>query len=102
MIRTNIIRNADAFPSSEAFDLINNALRDDDAERKDAIKKGNAVFAFTLKNNAGETSSWHIDLKESGTVGEGTGREGRKTDGELSAAPSSPSAPMGGAIYDST
>ena len=39
----------------------------------DAIKQGNAVFAFTLKNKAGETESWHIDLKESGKVATGTG-----------------------------
>ena len=63
----------DAFPSSEAFEAINGALSSSDAERKSAIKKGQAVFAFTLKNKAGETSDWHIDLKEKGTVGTGLG-----------------------------
>ncbi|TVY84523.1 Fatty acid-binding protein [Lachnellula suecica] len=63
----------DAFPASEAFEAINSALTSSDAERKDAIKKGNAVFAFTLKNKAGETESWHIDLKEKGEVGKGLG-----------------------------
>ncbi|KAI1418538.1 sterol-binding-like protein [Hypoxylon sp. FL1857] len=63
----------DKFPSSAAFDAINEALNSSDADRKDAIKQGNAVFAFTLKNKAGETESWHIDLKEKGTVGTGTG-----------------------------
>lgn len=64
---------ADAFPSSEAFEAINAALSSDDAGRKDAIKNGKAVFAFTLKNKAGETADWHIDLKEKGTVGTGLG-----------------------------
>jgi len=63
----------DSFPASEAFDVINSALTSSDAERKDAIKQGNAVFAFTLKNKAGETESWHIDLKEKGEVGKGLG-----------------------------
>ncbi|KAL3427125.1 SCP-2 sterol transfer family protein [Phlyctema vagabunda] len=62
-----------AFPSSEAFDAINNVLKSSDTERKDAVKKGQAVFAFTLKNKAGETESWHIDLKEKGEVGKGVG-----------------------------
>ncbi|KAF8863687.1 putative fatty acid-binding protein [Acephala macrosclerotiorum] len=64
------LKNA-AFPSSEAFDAINEALSSSDAERKEAIKNGNAVFAFTLKNKAGETESWHIDLKDKGVVAKG-------------------------------
>ncbi|RYP19202.1 hypothetical protein DL765_003517 [Monosporascus sp. GIB2] len=63
----------DKFPSSEAFEAINSALQSSEADRKDAIKQGNAVFAFTLKNKAGETESWHIDLKEKGAVGTGLG-----------------------------
>lgn len=63
---------ADGFPSSAAFDAINAALQSSDAERKDAIKQGGAIFAFTLKNAQGETASWHIDLKEKGEVAEGT------------------------------
>lgn len=63
----------DKFPASEAFEAINASLQSSEADRKDAIKQGNAVFAFTLKNKAGETDSWHIDLKEKGTVGTGLG-----------------------------
>ncbi len=63
----------DAFPSSAAFDVINSVLKSSDAERKDAIKQGQAVFAFTLKNKAGETESWHIDLKNKGEVAKGLG-----------------------------
>jgi hypothetical protein len=75
----------DAFPSSEAFDLINSALTSSDAERKEAIKHGNAVFAFTLKNKAGETESWHIDLKTKGEVAKGAGDNptGKLLQGEL-------------------
>ncbi|KAI9806415.1 MAG: hypothetical protein M1833_003602 [Piccolia ochrophora] len=74
----------DAFPSSAAFDAISSSLSADEAERKDAVKKGGAVFAFTLKNGQGATESWYIDLKETGTVGKGTGPEGKKTDVTLS------------------
>ncbi|KFY26550.1 hypothetical protein V491_01265 [Pseudogymnoascus sp. VKM F-3775] len=66
------LKNA-AFPSSEAFDAINDSLKSDDAERKNAIKMGQSVFAFTLKNKAGETDSWHIDLKKDGVVNKGLG-----------------------------
>ncbi|KAL6865969.1 hypothetical protein ACO1O0_002069 [Amphichorda felina] len=65
----------DKFPASAAFDVINAALNATDADRKDAIKQGNAVYAFTLKNGAGETESWHIDLKETGKVGKGLGNK---------------------------
>jgi hypothetical protein len=65
----------DKFPSSAAFDAINEALTASDADRKDAIKQGNAIFAFTLKNGAGETESWHIDLKNKGEVGKGLGEK---------------------------
>ena len=37
------------------------------------MKQGNAVFAFTLKNAAGETDSWNIDLKTKGAVSKGLG-----------------------------
>lgn len=72
---------ADAFPSSGAFDLISSSLQSDEAERKDAVKKGNAIFAFTLKNKEGQVESWYMDLKEKGEVAKGTGPEGKKTDG---------------------
>ncbi|KAI2467055.1 sterol-binding-like protein [Annulohypoxylon bovei var. microspora] len=63
----------DKFPSSEAFDVINATLSASEADKKDAMKQGNAIFAFTIKNKAGETESWHIDLKEKGAVGSGVG-----------------------------
>ncbi|KAK8211322.1 hypothetical protein M8818_003289 [Zalaria obscura] len=66
----------DSFPSSTAFDAISSSLSSDDAGRKDAIKKGGAVFAFTLKNADGKQESWYVDLKSSGTVGRGTAPEG--------------------------
>jgi hypothetical protein len=73
---------ADAFPSSAAFDLINDSLKSNAADRKDAVKKANAIFAFTLKNAAGATESWHIDLKEKGEVAKGEAPEGKKADGK--------------------
>jgi hypothetical protein len=77
----------DSFPSSAGFDILASALSDD-AERKDAIKKGGAIFAFTLKNPDGETADWHIDLKESGKVGKGTAPEGKKANGKTCEHPS--------------
>jgi hypothetical protein len=75
------IGRPDRFPSSSSFDLLAAALQDD-GERKDAIKKGNAIFAFTLKKG-GETADWHIDLKESGKVAKGAAPEGKKANGKL-------------------
>ncbi|KAF2139921.1 uncharacterized protein K452DRAFT_289303 [Aplosporella prunicola CBS 121167] len=66
-------------PSSAAFDDIAAALSND-ADKKDAVKKGGAVFAFTIKNNVGDSESWHIDLKKTGAVGKGTAPEGGKAD----------------------
>ncbi|KAG7288676.1 hypothetical protein NEMBOFW57_005032 [Staphylotrichum longicolle] len=65
----------DKFPASAAFDQINDALNASEADRKDAMKQGNAVFAFTLKNAAGETDSWNIDLKNKGVVSKGLGEK---------------------------
>lgn len=65
----------DKFPSSAAFDAINDALNSSEADRKEAVSQGKAIFAFTLKNSAGETDSWHIDLKDKGAVGKGVGEK---------------------------
>lgn len=70
-----------AFPSSQAFELINNALKESPAEKKDAVKKGGAIFGFTLKNKQGAQESWYIDLKDEGKVGKGAAPEGGKADG---------------------
>ena len=72
----------ESYPSSAAFDAISSSLQADDSERKDAVKKGNAIFAFKLKNKEGQEEGWHIDLKEKGAVGKGEAPEGKKADGE--------------------
>ncbi len=46
------------------------------------MKKGNAVFAFLLKNKEGQTDSWYIDLKDKGVVAKGDAPEGNKADGQ--------------------
>lgn len=61
--------------------MISSALSSDEAERKDAVRKGGAIFAFTLKNDQKAESSWYIDLKESGEVGKGQAPEGKKANG---------------------
>merc|ERR1711915_1152536 len=73
----NMSLKEDAWPSSAGFDLIADALKDD-AQKQDAIKKGGNIFAFTLKNDQGKEESWHIDLKETGTVGKGLAPKGKK------------------------
>lgn len=75
---------SDAFPSSAAFDAINVSLQANEADRADAIKKGAAIFAFKLKNSAGQEESWHIDLKTTGTVAKGEAPAGKKADVVLS------------------
>ena len=62
-----------------AFDAINDALNANEADRKDAIKNGKAVFGITLKNAAGDTQSWFIDLAKEGKVVQGLD----KSDGAL-------------------
>lgn len=74
----------DAFPSSAAFEAIQASLDSSPQDKKDAIEKGKAIFAFKLKNNAGQEQAWHIDLKHSGTVAKGEAPEGKKADVILS------------------
>lgn len=69
------------WPSSAAFDDISAALQND-KDKKDAIKTGGAVFAFQIKNTAGEEKSWFVDLKETGAIGEGAAPAGKKADGK--------------------
>lgn len=73
----------DEFPSSAAFDVINETLKADEAERKDAISKAKAVVGFNLKNAGGKEESWYLDLKDNGVVGKGAAPEGGKADGEF-------------------
>jgi hypothetical protein len=69
-----------AFPSSKAFDMIEDGLKNE-KDRKEAISKGKAIFAFTLKNPAGKQESWYLDLKKTGTVGKGLAPAGEKATG---------------------
>ena len=73
----------DDFPASAAFDEIAQALSVSEADRKDAIKNGKAIFAFTLKNKAGAQETWYLDLKETGTVGKGPAPAGKKATATL-------------------
>jgi hypothetical protein len=77
------------FPSSQAFDLIDHVLQDQET-RNEMMKSAKAVFAFDLISPDGsmqvciarlwkavqywltlEKKSWYIDLKEEGKVGRG-------------------------------
>jgi len=71
---------ADAkWPSSSAFDAISAGLSSD-ADKKAAVKQGGAIFAFQIKNSAGEEKTWYADLKETGNIGEGAAPSGKKAD----------------------
>ncbi|RMZ87815.1 hypothetical protein DV736_g4954, partial [Chaetothyriales sp. CBS 134916] len=74
----------DAFPASVAFDVIHDAITSDPSEQKDAVRQGQGIFAFKLKNTAGQEAAWHLDLKETGTVGKGEAPSGKKADVTLS------------------
>lgn len=52
---------------------MNQALQASEADKKQAMDMGKGIYAFTLKNAAGDTDSWHIDLKNEGKVAKGTG-----------------------------
>jgi len=71
------------FPSSAAFDAIQAGISDNPKDKADAMKKANAIFSFTLKNKAGKTESWNIDLKNEGKVSKGEAPEGGKADVSL-------------------
>lgn len=72
----------DSFPSSAAFDVINETLQADQNEKKNAVDQAKAIVAFNLKNEKGEEKSWYLDLKNKGEVGEGAAPQGGKADGE--------------------
>lgn len=72
----------DSHPSSAAFDVINQTLQANEADRKDALSKAKAIFAFNLKNSSGEEAAWYLDLKNKGEVGQGLAPAGNKADGE--------------------
>ncbi|ODQ66034.1 sterol-binding-like protein [Nadsonia fulvescens var. elongata DSM 6958] len=59
------------FPASKIFDVIKEQLGSDEVFKKKAIKQVNCIVAFNLKNKEGDTSSWFIDLKKSGEIGQG-------------------------------
>lgn len=58
------------FPSSQAFDLLSQGLSDPAMKQK-FIKQSKILVQFDLKNSAGKTKSWYLDVKKAGEVGEG-------------------------------
>ena len=71
-----------SFPASVAFDQVEEILKKSDVNRKEAIQKANAIFAFCLKNKEGKEKTWYIDLKNKGEVGQGSAPVGDKATGE--------------------
>lgn len=52
-----------------------NSALSSEADKKQAMDMGKGIYAFTLKNAAGDTDSWHIDLKNEGKVAKGVGEK---------------------------
>ncbi len=61
--------SVDGFKSSQVFDLIQIAFKDDKV-RNQSIKSANAIIVFQLSSGS-KTENWYLDLKKSGTVGKG-------------------------------
>lgn len=76
------LTKVDSHPSSAAFDVINQTLQANEADRKNALSQAKAIFAFNLKNSSGEEAAWYLDLKNKGEVGQGAAPAGSKADGE--------------------
>ncbi|KAJ5769827.1 uncharacterized protein N7511_001878 [Penicillium nucicola] len=74
----------DSHPSSAAFDVINQTLQANEADRKDALDKAKAIVAFNIKNKDGKEEAWYLDLKQNGEVGHGLAPKGSKADVTLS------------------
>lgn len=59
------------FPSSEAFDQIVAAINATPESKKKFIKQADTIVQFEIKNKAGKTQTWWLDLKNSGEGGKG-------------------------------
>lgn len=69
MVTTNI--QLAAFPSSKVFDVIDQAISNDEALKKKLIRQTGAIIVFNLKSREGKVESWYLDLKKEGSVGKG-------------------------------
>ncbi|BFZ57972.1 hypothetical protein PYCC9005_005029 [Savitreella phatthalungensis] len=61
--------------AKELFGQINDGLKDEGI-KKQALKKGNAIFSFDFKG----AGKYYIDLKQTGVAGEGAAPQGKKAD----------------------
>lgn len=70
LLFVHVLTSVDKFPSSVLFDTINESANDKEnkADFQKAIKDADGIFAFTLKNTAGDEDTWYVDLKETGKV----------------------------------
>ncbi|EXX69245.1 hypothetical protein RirG_097810 [Rhizophagus irregularis DAOM 197198w] len=63
----------DGYKSSSIFEQLKVNISDNEAKKKETIKKVNAIFEFNVKNNEGKEQIWTMDLKKGGTVQTGKG-----------------------------
>ncbi|KAF8349027.1 SCP2 sterol-binding domain-containing protein [Amanita rubescens] len=66
---------ASGFKSSEVISGMQSTFSQlSEAERKDKLKKTNAVFELQVTNEKKETVTWTIDMKKTGTVHKGSAK----------------------------
>ncbi|RIA91814.1 sterol-binding-like protein [Glomus cerebriforme] len=63
----------DGYKSSTVFEQLKVNITDNEAKKKETIKKINAIFEFNVKNSEGKEQIWTLDLKNDGTVQTGKG-----------------------------
>jgi len=63
----------DGYKSSAIFEQLKINITDNEAKKKETIKKVKAIFEFNIKNNEGKEQIWTLDLKKDGTVQTGKG-----------------------------
>ncbi|GBB86539.1 hypothetical protein RclHR1_12970002 [Rhizophagus clarus] len=63
----------DGYKSSSIFEQLKVNITDNEAKKKETIKKVNAIFEFNVKNKEGKEQIWTLDLKKDGTVQTGKG-----------------------------
>ena len=59
------------FPSSAAFDLLQQGIGQSEELKQKYIKQANVIVQFDIKNKEGKTGSWYLDVKNKGEVGKG-------------------------------
>jgi len=63
----------DGYKSSAIFEQLKVNITDNEAKKKETIKKVNAIFEINVKNAEGKEQIWTLELKKDGTIQTGKG-----------------------------